>query len=338
MGLARASAILRRRGMTATVTRDTLKGTDSMTIIPAEGEDARQEPFIWGLGQIVTDLHLSREILNRTRKRPHQRELPSRAALEHILDGLCAALFPTHFGSCDFTDESVDYFVGNTLNHTLNALVDQVRRGLLLQTDGEEGGEAPGTAHAYAVTKAFADRLPEIRTLLTTDLRAAYQGDPAATSISEILLCYPGMTAIILYRLAHALYALGSRLLARLVSGIAHSRTGIDIHPGAQIGESFFIDHGTGVVIGETAIIGKHVRLYQAVTLGAKRFPTDDSGTLIKGMARHPILEDNVVVYAGATILGRITVGADSTIGGNVWLTNSVPPGSNISQAQTRNG
>ena len=148
-----------------------------------------------------------------------------------------------------------------------------------------------------------------------------------------MLVCYPGITAIIHHRLAHILYELGAPLVARIISEIAHSATGIDIHPGARIGESFFIDHGTGVVIGETAVIGKHVRVYQAVTLGAKRFEKDSSGLLVKGAARHPIVEDNVVIYAGATILGRITIGKNSTIGGNVWLTHSVPSGSSITQA-----
>ena len=141
-----------------------------------------------------------------------------------------------------------------------------------------------------------------------------------------MLVCYPGITASIHHRLAHILYRLGAPLVARIISEIAHSATGIDIHPGAQIGESFFIDHGTGVVIGETAVIGRHVRVYQAVTLGAKRFLKDDNGVLVKGNARHPIVEDDVVIYAGATILGRITIGHGSTIGGNVWLTQAFPP------------
>lgn len=303
----------------------------------ADNDGNHSTQFNWGLERIVSGLRLSREVVNRTRQRAHQRELPSRILLENIVDGLCAALFPTHYGTHDFTDESVDYFVGNIVNETLNALVEQVRRSLILQPEGETLDDITLTAEAYALTREFADLLPQIRARLASDLRAAYQGDPAATSISEILLCYPGITAIIHYRLAHALYSLGARLVARLISGIAHSRTGIDIHPGAEIGDSFFIDHGTGVVIGETAVIGSHVRLYQAVTLGAKRFSADETGTLVKGVARHPILEDNVVVYAGATILGRITVGAGSTIGGNVWLTHSVSPGSNISQARSQN-
>jgi serine O-acetyltransferase len=171
---------------------------------------------------------------------------------------------------------------------------------------------------------------------LENDIRAAYEGDPAAHSVDDVLVCYPGVIAIIHHRIAHELNQLGVPLIARMISEIAHSLTGIEIHPGAQIGDRFFIDHGTGVVIGETTIIGRNVRLYQAVTLGAKRFPVDENGILVKGNLRHPIVEDDVVIYAGATILGRITIGRGSTIGGNVWLTHSVPPGSHVMQAQIR--
>jgi serine O-acetyltransferase len=180
------------------------------------------------------------------------------------------------------------------------------------------------------------ETLPTIREHLDSDLQAAFDGDPAAHSVDEVLVCYPGIAAMINHRLAHQFYRLELPLIARIIAEIAHSATGIDIHPGAKIGKSFFIDHGTGVVIGETTIIGERVRLYQAVTLGAKRFPTDENGVLIKGNDRHPILEDDVVVYAGATILGRITIGKGSTIGGNVWVTRSVPPNSNITQAAPR--
>ncbi|HZH55880.1 MAG TPA: serine O-acetyltransferase EpsC, partial [Burkholderiaceae bacterium] len=178
-----------------------------------------------------------------------------------------------------------------------------------------------------------ANALPEIRRLLDSDTLAAFAGDPAARSVDEILLCYPGLHAMIHHRIAHQFYRLELPLLARMVSEIAHSETGIDIHPGATIGEHFFIDHGTGVVIGETAIIGNNVRIYQAVTLGAKRFPADTDGTLTKGLPRHPIVEDDVVIYAGATILGRVTLGKGCTIGGNVWLINDVPPGAHVTQA-----
>lgn len=181
--------------------------------------------------------------------------------------------------------------------------------------------------------RSFANRLPELRRLLDSDVLAAYQGDPAARSVDEVLLCYPGVLAMIHHRLAHELYSLDLPLLARIVAELAHGQTGIDIHPGARIDAGFFIDHGTGVVIGETAVIGKRVRLYQAVTLGAKRFPTDTEGNLQKGLPRHPVVEDDVVIYAGATILGRVTLGKGAVIGGNVWITDDVPPGASVTQA-----
>jgi serine O-acetyltransferase len=263
-------------------------------------------------------------------------KLPSRKVLVGVADGLRAILFPNRLGLPELTNESVDYYVGHTLDVTLRELLAQVRRELRF-VSGLETISNQDQEQAFAITKAFAQRLPHIRSLLESDIQAAYEGDPAARSIDEVLVCYPGITAITHYRLAHELHRLGVPLIARMISEIAHSATGIEIHPGARIGGSFFIDHGTGVVIGETAIIGEHVRLYQAVTLGAKRFPVDEHGALVKGNARHPIVEDDVVIYAGATILGRITIGRGSTIGGNVWLTRSVPPGSTISQAQIRN-
>lgn len=287
----------------------------------------------WDLAALVGALRTSRETTHSVRHRGRIRELPSREMLAQIVEGLASALFPTHYGHRDLTDESVDYFVGNTLNSALTDLAEQVRRGLFFASNADAGNDAALHEKAIAITRAFAAQLPDIRALLVSDLHAAYQGDPAATSYAEILLCYPGMVAIINHRLAHALYRLGAPFLARLIADIAHSTSGIDIHPGAEIGGSFFIDHGTGVVIGETAVIGRRVRLYQAVTLGAKRFPTDAEGHLAKGGARHPIVEDDVVIYAGATVLGRIVIGRGSSIGGNVWLTHSVPPGSNVTQA-----
>ncbi|MDN5940676.1 MAG: hypothetical protein L0H94_02245 [Nitrospira sp.] len=305
-----------------------------MTINPIQNSDVAQTT--WNIERVVAELRQSREVAHNVRHQGRIRELPSRKALLGVLDGLCAVLFPTHYGRSDLNESNIDYFVGNQLNLTLSLLQDQIRRGLLFVSDQDEPVDTDANRTASEMTTKFAAQLPSIRALLFTDLQAAYQGDPAATSASEILLCYPGMTAIIYYRLAHALYELGAHLPARLISEIAHSATGIDIHPAANIGGYFFIDHGTGVVIGETTIIGERVRLYQTVTLGAKRFPENEQGLLIKGAARHPIVEDDVVIYAGATILGRITIGKGAIVGGNVWLTQSVPPGSNVIQAQMR--
>src|SRR5690606_6391613 len=246
----------------------------------------------WNLGPLVEALRSSREHTHKVRHRGRLRELPSRSMLVEILEGLAAAMFPTHYGKTDLTDDSIDYFVGNTLNRTLNMLRGQVRRGLLFLSTEDQWSPEALDSRAIEITRDFAGRLPEVRALLVSDLRAAFQGDPAATSISEILLCYPGFVAITYYRLANVLYRLGMPLLPRLMTEIAHSATGIDIHPGATIGPSFFIDHGTGVVIGETAIIGERVRLYQNVTLGAKRFPANEDGSLQKGAPRHPIVED----------------------------------------------
>jgi len=301
------------------------------------GRGAQIVPPIWDLRTVVEQLRRSREITHSVRHLGRVRELPSREVIAGVVERLRTALFPTHYGETDLTDESIDFFVGNTLDEALTLLAEQLRRGLVFGAQ-QAGGTPPAdeelVRQAAEITRQFAAQLPEIRALIVSDLRAAYQGDPAALSISEILLCYPGVTAIMLHRFSHALHLHGARLIARMISEIAHARTGVDIHPGAQIGGSFFIDHGTGVVIGETTIVGERVRLYQAVTLGAKRFPADADGKLIKGIARHPIVEDDVVIYAGATILGRITLGKGSTIGGNVWLTHSVEPGSNITQAQ----
>ena len=292
----------------------------------------------WGIDELVAKLrHLRVESLEIRHRRDKPPKLPSRKELQKILDGLGSVLFPNRLGLPDLNDEGIDYFVGHRLEALLRELYKQIRRELQF-ISGQTGFDAAAHEQAIIITREFAARLPAVRAMLDSDIQAAYEGDPAARSPDEVLVCYPGITAIIHHRLAHILYRLGAPLVARVISELAHSTTGIDIHPGAQIGESFFIDHGTGVVIGETAVIGRHVRVYQAVTLGAKRFLKDDDGILIKGNARHPIVEDDVVIYAGATILGRITIGRGSTIGGNVWLTHSVPPGSNITQAYVRSG
>ncbi|NKJ44724.1 MULTISPECIES: serine O-acetyltransferase EpsC [unclassified Novosphingobium] len=257
---------------------------------------------------------------------------PSRHALGRIIDVLAAALFPLRLGPAEVTAVNEDIFVSASLQSALPLLAAQVR--MELHYSHPEDGDAIVDAEVNRIVGTLAARLPEIRRLLDSDVEAAFDGDPAARCVDEVLLCYPFVTAVLHHRVAHELYKLGAPLVARILAEIAHSRTGIDIHPGATIGESFFIDHGTGVVIGQTAIIGKRVRIYQAVTLGARSFSTDEDGKLVKDEPRHPIIEDDVTIYAGATILGRVTIGRCSVIGGNVWLTRSVPPGSRVRQTQ----
>lgn len=309
-----------------------------MTIIRFPTESRPANGNNWNINTIVSELRTLRDQSLMARQRVGKpTKLPSRKALVRIVESLSTALFPNRLGSRELAVDGVDYFVGHTLDVTLDDLVEEILCELHFVSGQTEAPANDQRQKAVSIVREFASRLPSIRALLESDIQAAFEGDPAARSSDEILACYPGVTAVMHHRMAHTLYSLGAPLVARIIAEIAHSTTGIDIHPGAQIQGSFFIDHGTGVVIGETAIIGQRVRLYQAVTLGAKRFAVDDNGMLVKGNARHPIVEDDVVIYAGATILGRITIGKGSVIGGNVWVTRSVPPGSNITQAKTRN-
>ncbi len=215
-------------------------------------------------------------------------------------------------------------------------LEDQVRRGVAFGARHDYESCEHCAQMAQQVTKGFLAKVPAIRALVRSDVEAAYEGDPALKSRDEAIFAYPGIFAVTNQRIAHELHVLGVPLIPRIITEHAHALTGIDIHPGAAIGEKFFIDHGTGVVVGETAVIGNNVRLYQGVTLGAKSFPLDAQGNPMKGIPRHPIVEDDVVVYAGATILGRITIGKGSSVGGNVWLTSGVPPGTRVTQAEAR--
>ncbi|CAB3684915.1 serine O-acetyltransferase EpsC [Achromobacter sp. SIMBA_011] len=291
----------------------------------------------WNLDSIVSGLRQARVAWRGPRGRLREdaglREFPSQEALRQIIKDLCGALFPMRLGPIDLREEVEDFYVGHTIGAALDALLHQVNLELQYVGRDDPALLAASQQRAIDIVRQFGAELPRVRAALDLDVTAAYQGDPAAHSVDEVLLCYPGVAAMIHHRLANVLYRLGVPMLARIVAEIAHADTGIDIHPGATIGRSFFIDHGTGVVIGETAIIGDRVRLYQMVTLGAKRFPPGENGELKKGLARHPLIEDDVVIYAGATILGRVTIGKGSTIGGNVWLTRSVPPGSNVTQA-----
>jgi serine O-acetyltransferase len=284
------------------------------------------------LSKVVEALSAQEIGLLRPARRMHRQPLPSRDAIVKIVEDLRSILFPGYFGISEMNTDSMRYHVGSTLDGIRRALREQIRRGMcfVCEKDPEECTTCEDESHTYV--ERFVGRLPEVQRLLVTDAQAAYEGDPAATSPDEAVFCYPGMLAITNYRVAHELYRLEVPLIPRIITEHAHSITGIDIHPGARIGEGFFIDHGTGVVIGETTVIGNNVRLYQGVTLGAKSFPLDENGNPIKGIDRHPVVEDNVIIYSGATILGRVTIGKDSVIGGNVWLVHDVPPNSRVAQ------
>jgi serine O-acetyltransferase len=286
---------------------------------------------------IVARLRDLRRVSQRRRYRGGAPNLPSRKILIGAMDDLVSALYPRHFGPQGLSPAGLDAFIGETLHSASRALEGQIRLEFALAAEGV-GAAAAEPWRASEIAERFVTALPTIRALTDSDARAGYDGDPSASSVDEVIFSFPGFAAVLRHRLAHQLYALGAPMLARIAAEDAHGRTGVDIHPGAQIGERFFVDHGTGVVIGETAILGRNVRLYQGVTLGAKRFEADDAtGALRKAYPRHPIVEDDVVIYAGATVLGRITIGRGSSIGGAVWLTHSVPPGSHIAQARHEN-
>jgi serine O-acetyltransferase len=302
--------------------------------------DAEQSPTEVSevLPDVVRELEAQKDRLATSlRKTFSGHPLPSRTEIVQMVELLQAVIFPGFFGNRDVTDESLSYHVGAALHRASLIMVDEIHRGLCFACDLEPGSRAPAQclARAKRITAEFLRGLPELRRMLALDAVAAYEGDPACSSTSEAIFSYPGVLAITAHRIAHELYRLEVPLIPRIISEHAHSLTGIDIHPGARIGERFFIDHGTGVVIGETCVIGDRVRIYQGVTLGAKSFPLDDDGHPIKGMDRHPILEDEVTVYSGATILGRVTIGRGSVIGGNVWLTRSVSPNTRIAQARS---
>ena len=257
--------------------------------------------------------------------------LPSGPALEEIVELARAILFPGFYGKSSLNTHTISYHIGVSIERLHKLLTDQVLAGLCFcrtcddPTSYEELAQL--RCRAADIATEVVSQLPAIRATLSTDVEAAYNGDPAAESYGEIISCYPAIKALTIYRLAHVLHQLEVPLIPRKLSEMAHSETGIDIHPAASIGHHFTIDHGTGVVIGATCIIGNYVKIYQGVTLGAKSFPLDDKGNPIKGIPRHPILEDNVVVYANATILGRITIGRGCVVGANVWVTKSMAEG-----------
>lgn len=259
--------------------------------------------------------------------------LPSGKALEEIIELVRSILFPGFYGKSTVNIHTLKYHIGVNIERLHKLLSDQITAGLCF-VDGEDCDSDSDAIdrlqchrrRAETLAVKLIGRLPEIRTVLATDVDAAYNGDPAAESRGEIISCYPVIKALVNYRIAHELLILGVPLIPRIITEMAHSETGIDIHPAAKIGQHFTIDHGTGVVIGATCVIGDNVKLYQGVTLGAKSFPLDDDGNPIKGIPRHPIIEDDVIVYSNATILGRVTIGCGCVVGANIWITEDMKP------------
>jgi serine O-acetyltransferase len=271
----------------------------------------------------VVDTYDTISLINHLGRRP----LPSHEAVAEILSGLKEILYPGYFGRRNFTPVNIRYHIGDRIWQVHRLLVEQIYLSIVHGCRHTEGQCRTCSEVAGDLSVAFLRRLPDLREYLQTDVQALYDGDPAAKGVEEIIFSYPGLEAVTVYRIAHELWQMDVPLLPRIMTEMAHGATGIDIHPGAHIGRRFFIDHGTGVVIGETTRIGDNVKIYQGVTLGALSFPKDEQGELIRGHKRHPTIEDNVTIYSGATLLGGDTVvGEGSTIGGNVWLTHSVPP------------
>ncbi len=260
------------------------------------------------------------------------KDLPSKKAVIEVLEDLLTVLYPGYLGKADITKANVKYVAGNLLTAVHDRLTVEVEKSL--KHICRKIKECPSDichSRSQQVVRELMEKLPEIRELLSGDIQAAYDGDPAAVSAEEVILSYPCVLAITTYRIAHELYLRGIPLIPRIMSEHVHSLTGIDIHPGAKIGKNFFIDHGTGVVIGETTEIGDNVKMYQGVTLGALSFPRDEKGHIIKGRKRHPTIGNNVVIYSGATLLGaNAIIGDNVVIGGNVWITSSVSSGTRI--------
>ncbi|MCW4002562.1 MAG: serine O-acetyltransferase [Candidatus Bathyarchaeota archaeon] len=263
------------------------------------------------------------------------RDLPSKKVVIEVLKDLFTILFPGYLGDSEITKANVKFRLGTTLTSVYARLTGEIEKSLkYICRKITECPQDVCQKRANVVAKELLEKLPEIRLMLSEDIKAAYSGDPAAVSTEEVILSYPCVLAIATYRIAHELYLRGVPLIPRIMTEYMHSQTGIDIHPGAKIGKSFFIDHGTGVVIGETAEIGDNVKLYQGVTLGALSFPKDEKGNIIKGRKRHPTIGNNVVIYSGATLLGPdAVIGDNVVIGGNVWITSPVASGTKITLA-----
>ena len=284
--------------------------------------------FIHGIAEILSTEELMRNMYH---EGVESVAMPSVSELKDVVEKLRAVLFPGYFGPVSMRSGSLKYYIGALLDEIFFSLTEQVRRGYCFECSGELKKKCLDCEElSFTKAREFIESLPALRHALSLDARAGYEGDPASRSIGEVIYCYPSIKTLTNHRIAHNLFLMEVPLIPRIISELAHSETGIDIHPGARIGKSFFIDHGTGVVIGETCVIGDNVRIYQGVTLGAKSFPLDADGNPIKGIDRHPKVGDNVVIYSGATILGNIKIGSGAEIGGNVWITRDVADGEKI--------
>lgn len=290
------------------------------------------------LKAVVAALSNKNGLKNMCHMRWRGEPLPSQSLIMEIVELCRSVLFPGFFGDNAVNSYNLEYIIGIQCERLNTLLENQITAGLILDVFCDESLNLPEIEErARDITTNFIKQLPEMRRILHTDVEATYYGDPAAVSYEEVIYCYPAIRAILNYRIAHALLSLGVPVIPRMISEMAHSETGIDIHPGALIGEYFSIDHGTGVVIGATSIIGDNVKIYQGVTLGAKSFDTDENNNPIKGIPRHPIIGDNVIIYSNTSILGRITIGKNAIIGGNIWVAEDVAEGEKLIQAKANN-
>ncbi len=297
-----------------------------------EKSACREDTFI---RRVVDELCRSESYDTVYHRPPIRGVMPSIDALIEAVDRLRSVIFPAYFDDSEMTAETMPFIIGSHIEKIERLLAEQIKRGYGFSCEIRDRQAClECEERCEALAREFIATIPGIRRLLASDVVAAFEGDPAAKNTGEAIFCYPSIKAMTNYRIAHELFTLGVAVIPRIITEMAHSETGIDIHPGATIGERFFIDHGTGTVIGETCEIGRNVRLYQGVTLGAISFPKDDTGKLVKGIPRHPIVEDDVIIYSGTTILGRVRIGKGSIIGGNVWLTHDVEPGTRVVQGR----
>ena len=265
-----------------------------------------------------------------------EEELPSGKVLQSLVELCRTILFPGYYGQARITGQTIRFHTGVSIEQLFEGLSKQIYAGLCLANTSQTTSSQAAKATAERIAEEFISSLPELRSLLATDAEAMFDSDPAAQNPGEVIFCYPGFRAICNYRIAHVLYRLEVPFIPRMITEMAHSETGIDIHPGATIGHHFSIDHGTGIVIGETSVIGDYVRIFQGVSLAGAKLPPDEKGNTIRGIARHPILGNHVTVYSNATLIGKIHIGDGATICGNVWVAEDVPAGATVSQPERK--